>query len=217
MRSLLALALLVPALSLPEPAAELPLRRVMVDGAITSQSDPAATLEFERRFKYVGGQRFILYEVADAEQHFFVDADSDGRIRRLYWVQFEGYLPSNTQSYNYRSARRANIGGLEFIVDTWYRKTSGPSRPGSDGARAREMLESKGYRFPDEVASVRLVHLTDASKRSELMIIYTEDLAPSGFTVDALQAGGAAENRAEELGDQVLSRATSGIQIKGSK
>ncbi len=217
MRSLLAIALLVMSLALPEPTSELPLRRVVGDGTVTSQSHPAATLEFDRRFKYAGGQRFTLYEVADAEQHFFVDADSEGRIRSLYWVQFEGYLPSNTHSYNYRSTRRANIGGLEFIVDSWFRKTSGASRPGSDGARARELLEARGYRFPPEVASVRLVHLTDDSKRNELMIIYTEDLAPSGLTVEALQPGAPAENRATGLGEELLSRATAGIQIKGSR
>ena len=217
MRSLLAVALLVLAPALPEPSSELPLRRAVAGRTVTSKSDPAAVLEFDAGFQHVGGQRFILYDVADAEQHFFVDADSDGRIRRLFWVQFEGYLPSNTHSYNYRSPRRASIGGLEFVVDTWFRKTSGPSRPGSDGARARELLEAKGYRFPEEVASVRLVHLTDDSKRNELMIIYSEDLAPSGLSVDALQPGGSAENRAEELGNQLLSRATSGIQIKASR
>jgi hypothetical protein len=54
---------------------------------------------------------------ARAEQHFFVDADKEGRIKRMYWVQFEGYLPINTHTYNYRSTQKVNLGGLEFIAD----------------------------------------------------------------------------------------------------
>ena len=39
---------------------------------------------------------------------------------------------------------------------------------------------------------VRLVHLLDEQKRKELMIIYGEDLAPTGFTAADLKKGGKA-------------------------
>ncbi len=78
-------------------------------------------LEFDKGFTYVGGQDFILYDVARAEQHFFVDADKQGRIKRMYWVQFEGYLPSNTNAYRYKINKSVNIGGLDFIADAYAR------------------------------------------------------------------------------------------------
>jgi hypothetical protein len=62
---------------------------------LTSIEMPVVRLEFDKVFKYVGGHAFILYDVARAEQHFFVDADQAGRVKRLYWVQFEG-IPSAT-------------------------------------------------------------------------------------------------------------------------
>src|SRR4030095_5927151 len=79
---------------------------------LVSTQQPAVRLKFDKAFKYVGTQTFVLYDVANAEQHFFVDADNDGRIKRLYWVQFEGYLPSNTHSYDYKSEKKVAIGGL---------------------------------------------------------------------------------------------------------
>src|SRR5580765_2319703 len=74
--------------------------RIVKDRTLTSTQLPAVQLEFSKPFKYAGGHSFILYEVANAEQHFFVDADKDGTIKRMYWIQFEGYLPSNTHTYD---------------------------------------------------------------------------------------------------------------------
>src|SRR5574341_224044 len=94
----------------PEQKPAQQLSRTVKGQILTSTETPAVKLEFDKAFKYVGGHDFILYEVARAEQHFFVDADKEGRIKRVYWVQFEGYLPSNTHSYRYKvnkAGRRA--------------------------------------------------------------------------------------------------------------
>jgi hypothetical protein len=153
----------------------------VVKGQILDSADmPAVRLKFDDAFRYVGSQEFILYEVARAEQHFFLDADKEGRIRRMYWVQFEGYLPTNTRSYNYRLQQRVNLGGLEFIADSAARKIETGGRPDSDGARARAFLAGKGYRMAsDDVLWQRLVHLVDEARRNELMVIYLEDLSPT--------------------------------------
>src|SRR5437764_7787607 len=66
---------------------------------LTSTAMPALRLEFNKEFKYIGNQDFILYDVTRAGQHFFVDADKPGRTKRLYWVEFEGYLPSKTRTH----------------------------------------------------------------------------------------------------------------------
>ena len=64
--------------------------RTVKGQVLTSTDMPAVKIEFDKAFKYIGRQSFLLYEVANAEQHFFVDADKDGRMKRFYWVQFEG-------------------------------------------------------------------------------------------------------------------------------
>jgi hypothetical protein len=176
---------------------------------------PAVNIEFDEGFEYVGGHSFILYDVAHAEQHFFVDADEQGRVQRMYWVQFEGYLPSNTLAYRYEVNRTVRIGGLEFIADAYARNTKeSPGRPDSDGARARDFLEEKGYRMAsDEVLSQRLVHLIDGAKRNELMIIYREDLGSMGLTAADLAEGGRAVARWDEISDGLLDRAVNGMKV----
>ena len=194
--------------------AEQQVRRV--EGQIlTSTALPAVRLQFDNKFKYVGNQSFILYDNARVEQNFFVDADGQGRIKRLYWVQFEGYLPNNTETYNYKVNKTVNLGGLDFIADAYARNIKDNSgRPGSDGSRARAFLESKGYRMAsDDIISQRLVHLPDESKRNELMIIYTEDLSAMKLTAADVSEGGRAAARWGEISKRLLERAVRDLKI----
>jgi hypothetical protein len=176
---------------------------------------PAAALKFDKAFKHVGGQTFILYDVARAEQHFFVDADETGRVKRLYWVQFEGYLPGNTHTYRYKATKTVKVGGLEFIADAWARNVKdSPGRPDSDGSRARAFLEKKGHRMAgDEVLAQRLVHLVDEKRRDELMVIYMEDLAAMKLTAKDLAPGGRAAGQWEDITKGLLERAVKGFEI----
>jgi hypothetical protein len=91
----------------------------------------------------------------------------DGRIKRMYWVQFEGYLPTNTSSYTYKGSKQVNIGGLDFFADAYARNIKvTPGRPDGDGARGRAFLETKGLKLgSDETLSLRLLHYIGEKKR----------------------------------------------------
>ena len=195
-----------------------PLRRVK-GRVIESKDLPAVELEFGKDFKYVGGQKFVLYDVANAEQHFFVDADKQGRIKRMYWVQFEGYLPTNNTTYDYKGTKTVNIGGLDFIADTYARNIkANPGRPDGDGARGRAFLESKGYRLAsDEIISQRLLHFIPEKRRDELMIIYLEDMTPLGLTSADVATGGKAHSKWNEIVAALLARAQKDLKLKRSK
>jgi hypothetical protein len=204
------------------PAQAPPLARKVKGSTLTSDATPRVEMTFDKAFKYVGGQSFVLYDVANAEQHFFVDADAEGRVRRLYWVQFEGYLPSNTHKYNYKSPRTVQIGGLEFFADSQARRIPEPDpaaaqKPAnkiSDGDYARSFLASKGLRLASsEALWQRLVHMTDASNRSELMVIYLEDLSGMGLTAADLNEGGKAAARWESVSKELLERAQKGMTV----
>lgn len=197
-----------------QPAAPSPSRTVSGQ-TLTSTALPAVRLEFDKEFKYAGGHSFVLYDVANAEQHFFVDADKDGLIRRMYWIQFEGYLPNKPHSYDYKVKSTVNIGGLDFIADAYARNIKlNPGRPDSDGSRARAFLASKGLKLgSDEVMSQRLVHLIDEAKRNELMIIYLEDLAPMKLTAADLAPDGKSASEWEEISRALLERATRNMKL----
>jgi hypothetical protein len=188
--------------------------RTVAGHVLTSKAMPAVRIEFDKAFKYAGAQSFVLYDVANAEQHFFVNAGKDRRVKRLYWIQFEGYLPDNTYTYDYDSPKIVTINGFNFFADLYARSLKGDTgRPDSDGNRARAYLQSKGFHVGTEVISQRLVHLVDKTKRNELMIIYLEDLSDAGFTAADINEGGRAHGEWSNISQAVLARAQKFMKI----
>jgi hypothetical protein len=181
---------------------------------LTSQRDPSVQITFGPGFKYAGGQRFQLYGVAEAEQHFYVQANAGGKIERFYWLQFEHYLPDNTHQYNYPSKRTTEIGGLSFIYDTAvFSNYSGASaNPDSDGGKTRSLLKQAGFELPAATARIRMVHLTDSSRRSELMIIYGEALDTKAPPKS--EEGLPADEQFPELAARVRRHALEGMKIE---
>jgi hypothetical protein len=192
------------------------LARTVSGNELTSNQDPAVTLRFHPSYRYVGGQKFVLYGIADAEQHFFVEATADGRLQSVYWVQYEAHLPNKSYTYDYDdSPLQVTLGGLDFHTDTeaFAFDPNAKRRRGTDGAMARQFLASKGYSYPAEVAYARLVHLTDASRTKELMIIFMDDLTRYGATAEELEEGGAQGARWPEVERAHLERIENTLEV----
>jgi hypothetical protein len=183
---------------------------------LTSKSDPAVQITFGPNFKYAGGQRFLLYGVAEAEQHFYVQADASGQIQRFYWIQFEHYLPNNKHQYNYPSPRTADLDGLAFIYDTavFSNYAGANGNPESDGAKARTMLKKAGLFFPAATARIRMVHLPGNARRSELMIIYGEALDRDEKVPPNSEEGLEADAQLPGLAARIRQHAMEGIKIE---
>ena len=194
-----------------------PERKVEAN-VITSQHDPAVRITLPKSVRYVGADRWILYDIADCELHAFVEARPEKTVQRLYWVQFESYVPSRPELHHtYDSPKHANLGGMDFYVDTWIRTKDEPSKAGSDLEHILALVDAKGYRTPAAMMYVRLVHLLDQAKRKELMVIYGEDLAPTGFSATDLNGGGKAHERWPGIADGLLKRAEERLRIEAAK
>lgn len=144
---------------------------------LTSTYLPSIRLRFDKRFKYVGSQKFTLYDRAQAEQYFFVDADNQRRLKRMYMVQFEGYLPNINATYNYPATETVVIGSEPYIVNfETVPNVSAALKPNpeSDAARAVSFLESKGYPLSESIMFQRFVRVVDEAKRNELILLYVE-------------------------------------------
>lgn len=174
------------------------LGRTVTGNALISDYDPAIILQFDPAFRHSGGQKFVLYGVADTEQHFFVETTADNKLKSVYWVQYEAYLPNTRYTYDYDdSPLRVALDDYEFYTDTTVVEFD-PNKKrqrGTDGAMARQFLASKGYVFPANFAYARLVYLTDETRQKELMIIFIDDLASHGLTAAELKEDGTKASR----------------------
>ena len=180
---------------------------------ITSTHDPAVQIQVPTTAQYVGAVRWPLYNVADCELHVFVDLDAQRNVRNLYWIQFEGYLPTKPDAHHtYDSPRHLHLGGLDFYVDTWPRADGEPAEAGSDREHVEALIRDRGFHMPEGMAYVRLVHLLDEQKRKELMIIYGEALPP-GLSAADLKEGGEAHDQWPAIEGTLIDHAKQKIRV----
>ena len=219
MTSLAALAIAGFAVPAAAAQAQAPLGRVAGNSVI--HSGESVTVHVPQGATHAGSERFTLYDVADAEVHVFVEADANKRMRRLWWIQFESYLPAKPElSYNYAEGNRPiELGG----VRTWLRSnpvpTTGPMRAGSDREAVFRILKRAGIGIPDGVMNVRLVQILDDPQgtgkgRRELMIIYSEDLMPTGKTLAELTTDGKPNAAWAPLEQELVKRATESVRVE---
>ena len=187
--------------------------RVVRGNQLISKSDPEITIKLPRNAKYLGADRWNLYDIADCELHVFVEADEARRVKALYWIQFEGYLPTNTHVYDYSKDEPVTFAGLPFFQRPRFGPNNLPSKPGSDREHVMAMVKRAGYVLPAHSMNVRLVHLLDEARRKELMFIYAEDLAPTGYTSEQLMDGDQTKPEWEAIKQGMVNRAMKRIKI----
>jgi hypothetical protein len=204
-------------LSLAVPAGAIAATRTIAGNAIVSRRDPAVTIGLPGAAHYVGTDHFLLHDPRlgafdDCELYAFAEADRNVNVRKLYWVQFESYLPDHPQLHHtYDSPRHVRLGGMDFYLDTSITPAGSKPDPGSDDEHYYALLRAHGFRRGD-MMGVRLVHLTDASKRKELMIIYREALPPD-YTAADLAKGGATHDKWPALERGLIARAEHSVRI----
>lgn len=195
------------------PTTECAPERSVQGHSLVSTHDPAVRVDLPASAIYVGEDRWILQEYADdVELHAFVDTDKGKHVQRLYWLQFEAYLPSHPElHHSYDSKRHATLGGMDFLVDTWVEKVSSGDNPDSDSVHLKTLLAAEGYALAPSMMSVRFVHLMDGG-RKELMFIYSEPV-PDGYTAGELDSGGVDAELWPFIEKALIERAEKSIQF----
>lgn len=192
-----------------------PPRRV--EGQVlTSTALPAIRLKFDEALKFTGKQSFTLHGIAQAEQYYFVEADEQRRIKRMFIVQFEGFLPDNDNTYNYPANKTIRLGEHEYITNAAAVPNVSATlkqNPDTDAAQAAAFLEGKGYRHGEDVMFQRFIRVVDEARRHEFILIYIEDLRGAGFTAADLAKGGRAAEQRDRVFQELQNRALKSLEV----
>ncbi len=222
---MLTLAAIAPAVAQAPPVPATPATPVArVQRHAVAHPANGVTVRVPASATYVGSERFTLYEVADAEIHVFAEADSKRRLTRLYWIQFESFLPSRPElRYNYAEGNaRARLWGTTTWVSGWPRRTGDRMRAGSDREHVMGVLAGAGYTAPAEMMNARLVQMLDdpdgtGRGREELMLIYSEDLEPTGTAYSELVRDDETTAAWKPLEAPLVARAAAAFKVERRK
>lgn len=144
---------------------------------LSSDSLPPLRIKFKEPLNFVGSQSFILYDRAQVEQFFFVEADERGQIKRMYMVQFEGSLPNANATYNYPATKTITLGKESYVVNSEVISSVSAALKQdsqSDVSRAATFLGKKGLRVGEEITFQRFVRVVDEAKQNEIILLYVE-------------------------------------------
>lgn len=177
------------------------------DTIVRSERWPPAAVAVDPGFRLLGSRTISLGR-ATAEIHVLADV-ADGRVRRFYWIQFEG-RPEG-RGYDYSALPyRATIGDYGFAVDVRHGAyTDAEVRDEPDTHAVGGILAASGYDFPAPMMRARMATV-DESGRNELLVIYMEALSVSGLTEDALTDETAWAAASAEL----RRRAVAGLELR---
>jgi hypothetical protein len=179
---------LTPAVSHAQMSDTLPRQVPAGPGDLAAKVGSICRIQIAPAYRYLGGQRFELQETADAEQHFYVRADSAGKILQLYWFQVESKLPGKTGGYNYGRDSSITINDLPFAVSLRESRADADPPPGSDAAAMMDFVRAAGLTFPPMGRPLRMVYTAKPGAKQELMVIYLESktLARTDPTFDGV-------------------------------
>ncbi len=157
-------------------------RRYVEENVLVSTYLPPIRIRVDDRLEYVGNVDFDLYGLAQADLYLFAEAPG-GRLRRLLWVQFEGFHEDNDRTYNYPVTNLVTLGAHEYIHDIGLGEAAAMAaqRPGGEWERILALLGEKDLAAKGEVVIQRFVRMVDGARRDELMLMYGEELGETGL------------------------------------
>ena len=108
-----------------------------------------------------------------------------------------------------------SVNGLDFLhdADVMNINEDYAERPSSDSAHVIDYLNNMGYVMEGNVMFKRMVWL-DPNLRNELMIIYSEDLRPTGYSIPELTNGENTTDKRIQLFRILHERALSSFRIE---
>lgn len=126
-----------------------------------------------------------------------------------------GFLPDTQHIYSYQPDETFVLGPFEFIYANGVMDldVAVQQRPDSDGAHVVAFLRQNGFRRSGGTMNERYVYLPDQEKRNELMIIYSEPLAKTGFQVADFEPGQPGDAQWPTLASQLHKRAMASFTV----
>jgi hypothetical protein len=159
-------------------------QRQVENNVLVSHTLPVANFEVEKDFSYLGKFDFRIRDVGYGERHVFVDV-CEGKVQRMLIFQFEGFLPSNTQTFNYDFSQADVVEGFLLRQNTYAYSNENAikNNPQSEAALTVAFIRSQEYELEDQLMMSRFVMVPDVERRNELIIFYVENAAKTGYDV----------------------------------
>ena len=156
--------------------------REVKNNVLTSDATPKLTLKVASEFQFVGSVPFNIRNIAEGERFVWVVADATKHVKKLFIVQFEGYMPNIDSTYRFAITGPIHLGDYDYRHNCWFWDNGADiaSRQHPDADSSYNLLVSKGYSLDPELAMSRFARIVGDDRRNELIFFYVESLKDLG-------------------------------------
>ena len=187
-------------------------RRSWADGVLTSTDAPRIRLVVDPTLTYLGATELEIGGIALAERHHWVDA-RDGRVRRLLVAQFEHFLPTPHEHYQYRLPDPVTLAGITFGRWTFGYRLADAGAP--ETADSLAFLATHGLHLEEEQLMARYATILGEAARHELLIFFHEPVRRLGHALRALVGeDGALRAEHAAVGTELHARARRAFRLE---
>ena len=158
-------------------------RRSWADGVLTSSDAPPIRMAVDPTLAYLGATELEIAGIALAERHHWVQA-RDGRVRRLLVAQFERFLPSADERYQYRLPDPVTLAGITFGRWTFGYRLADAGAPETTDTLA--FLATHGLVLEEEQLMARYATILGEDARRELLLFFHEPVRRLGHALETL-------------------------------
>lgn len=186
-----------------------------VDGnVLISSGDPSIAIEVAESFNYVGEHVITIADIGAGERFVFVDA-ADDRIRRLFIVQFEGFLPGVDDEFRYDLSNSPVVANYPFRSNGYAFDLvkSITANSAGEAAATNSFLTAAGFVIPQQWMMWRSLTVADKARRKEMIIFYVEDVASVSLTLSDLYQNDSATPAWVDIQKDLEARANNAFRI----
>lgn len=159
--------------------------RTVEKQSVLSTALPRVHVDVAPAFRFLGRLPFTIRDVAAGERLVFAETEGT-RIRRMFVLQFEGYLAHIDQTYRYDFTNAEELGGLRWRSNAFAYAVPAPAAAASAGEAGvmHEWLGARGYSTPPVQLMYRFLTLGDDRRRDELILFYLEGTDDQTWVAD---------------------------------
>ena len=158
-------------------------RRTWAGGILTSTDAPPIRMAVDPTLPYLGATELEISGIALAERHHWVDA-RDGRLRRLLVAQFEHFLPTSDERYQYRLPDPVTLAGITFGRWTFGYRLADAGAP--ETADTVAFLAAHDLVLEEEQLMARYATILGEQSRHELLVFFHEPVRRLGHALTSL-------------------------------
>jgi hypothetical protein len=191
------------------------VKRTVVNNVLTSDSLPRITISVEPSLKYLGKFDFNLRNIAGGERHVWAET-SAGRVKRMFIVQLEGFLPNVDDYYKYPIRTPVKLGKHTYSHNLWFYNDDETRRadPPNEAGMTAKFLAERGLSLDSDLIMSRFARIVGEDKRNEIIFFYWENMRDHGLTAADFPKEEPVTPEHKKLAEEFFQRSLSAFSVR---